>query len=261
MVRWRGLTLPVLFLAGLGVLAAACTTALNIPTGDARWPHIAGYLGKPEGSGPFPAVVLMHGAAGIQPNLQHWSAWYRARGFVTLIVDSYGPRGVSSTVHDESNPARFEREDDAGRALDYLVQQPFVDADRVVLQGHSQGGWAVLRAFNAYLADRWKGRYVAGIAFYPPCYYNLSSRNFYAPILVLIGEADDMTKAVHCRDLARNSDKITLKVYPGVHHAFDEPRSHQGPVRFMQYTLAYDPRAIADSERQIEQFLAPLLRR
>src|SRR5262245_24930116 len=59
-------------------------------------PRVAldGYLLKPEGAGPFPAAVLMHGCAGIIPSIDGvWAERLRDWGYATLLVDSFATRG------------------------------------------------------------------------------------------------------------------------------------------------------------------------
>ena len=55
--------------------------------------RLTGYLAKPVGDGPFPAVVFMHGCAGIGDGTVVWSDRLVAWGYVVLSVDSYTPRG------------------------------------------------------------------------------------------------------------------------------------------------------------------------
>ena len=62
---------------------------------------ITAYLSKPEGDGPFLAVLLLHGCLGLEREaaghmwlgLKHYEAALNDAGFVTLIVDSHGSRG------------------------------------------------------------------------------------------------------------------------------------------------------------------------
>src|SRR5439155_21464561 len=57
--------------------------------------RIQGYLAKPEGAGPFPAVIALHGCGGMpdtkKQKLAHeLVAW----GYVILLVDSFATRGI-----------------------------------------------------------------------------------------------------------------------------------------------------------------------
>src|SRR4030095_14164115 len=52
---------------------------------------------RPEGTGPFPAIVLLHGCGGmfttareITPSYRYWSELLSERGFVTVLPESFG---------------------------------------------------------------------------------------------------------------------------------------------------------------------------
>src|SRR5262245_63245409 len=57
--------------------------------------RIQGYLAKPEGAGPFPAVIGLHGCAGMHDTtkrklVDELVGW----GYVVLLVDSFATRGI-----------------------------------------------------------------------------------------------------------------------------------------------------------------------
>ena len=57
--------------------------------------RIQGDLARPEGAGPFPAVVGLHGCAGMhETTKQRLADQLVARGYVLLLVDSYATRGI-----------------------------------------------------------------------------------------------------------------------------------------------------------------------
>src|SRR5215471_11967263 len=57
--------------------------------------RIQGYLARPEGAGPFPAVVGLHGCAGMHDTTkQELADDLVAWGYVILLVDSYATRGI-----------------------------------------------------------------------------------------------------------------------------------------------------------------------
>ena len=133
-------------------------------------------LVRPAGDGPFPAVVQLHGCAGLEPQSYRWAQWLAERGYVSLVVDSYGPRGVKGdcrTGPDE--PPITARFDDAMGALRYLQAQPFVRGDRVAAIGWSQGGVFAMAVINGPSLERATRRgvelpavgFAASIAFYP----------------------------------------------------------------------------------------------
>ena len=87
----------------------------------------------------------------------------------------------------------------------------------------------------------------------PPCAYEAgaySSAEFYAPVLILIGEKDDWTPAADCEQLharqhAQTPGRVRLTVFPGATHAFD----FNVPPRRNEYGKyqAFEPRCRAAS--------------
>ena len=67
------------------------------PQGDKK--PLNGLLFVPEGPGPFPAMVALHGAGGIFPYQAWWARQIANTGVVVLFVDSYCTRGYLC-VHD-----------------------------------------------------------------------------------------------------------------------------------------------------------------
>lgn len=107
---------------------------------------LAGTLSLPVGDGPWPAVVIASGSGPLDRN----SNFRRARfdvgrqlahaltdvGFATY---RYDKRGVGESPGDWRTVGFHDNVDDLGRALDVVRARPEVDADRVLLAGHSEG--------------------------------------------------------------------------------------------------------------------------
>ena len=89
---------------------------------------------------PAPAVALMHGWGGNASTLLPAAQALHAAGYAVLLPESRN-HGRSSR-DDHSSLPRFA--DDLDRALDWLAQQPEVDAQRLAALGHSVGAAAVL---------------------------------------------------------------------------------------------------------------------
>src|SRR3989304_5000392 len=96
---------------------------------------------RPEGAGPFPAVVLLHGCHGVMGPNPEGGRWFRGRGYVALVVDSWSARGSGSGC-DEDTPELppTERFDDAVGALRLLHGRPYVDRARSGAIGWADGG-------------------------------------------------------------------------------------------------------------------------
>ena len=148
-----------------------------------------GYLAKPVGAGPFAAVVMLHGCSGLPPGGPPTTDWLTEQGFVTLMVDSLGPRSLDSGCFGDIGAA--ERVLDAYGAADYLSGLPFVDGERLAVMGWSQGGSTALDAVLGEGIGQPLGRpFRAAVAVSPWCGY---AKALYAPTLILTGEADEWT--------------------------------------------------------------------
>jgi dienelactone hydrolase len=235
--------LAALLLAGLCPVRAA----------DPETPTFPFTLSKPAGTGPFPAVIILHDCSGLGPRSSgmawRWSSELTQRGYVTIWPDSFTPRGRTKGVCADASPPRVTHEQRAGdayAALAYLASLPFVDARRVAVMGGSHGGSSTLAAIvdkpaNAKPDDVGFG---AAIALYPACGRSFGAWSVerskesgrpiagyagafkpMAPLLILIGELDDWTPAEPCRKLAESARAagypVEITVYPGAHHAFD----------------------------------------
>src|SRR5262245_66342646 len=152
----------------LAVLWAGCaspaqTSAVrftNLTPGDPL--SIDATLVRPAGDGPFPAVVQLHGCAGLEAQSLRWAQWLVARGYVALVVDSYGPRGVKGDCRSgPDEPPITARFDDAFGALRYLQSLSDVKADRIAAIGWSQGGVYAMSVINGPSLERDRRRGVA----------------------------------------------------------------------------------------------------
>src|ERR1700759_4312484 len=106
-----------LLLAG-GTAAALDSgpSIVELETPLAHSQPLQGLLRRPAGSGPFPAVVLLHSCNGNWKRLdERWGKQLAPWGYVTLTVDSFGPRGIDNTC---SSGSPTDMAFDAYRALD-----------------------------------------------------------------------------------------------------------------------------------------------
>jgi dienelactone hydrolase len=225
---------------------------------------VAGYLFRPAGNGPFPAVVILHGCNGLdwrQPGQVGWvllkgyAERYARHGYVALVLDSFEPRGIGNACGKPLTVSAVRRAWDAFSAARYLGRLGSVDKGRIVLQGDSHGGWTTLVALER---GRWAepSPFVAGIAWYPSCY---EAKGFTAPLLILIGENDDWTPAAPCRRMTerlqhdRAGAETVLYTFPGATHAYDFPFPPR--TNFLGHNMAFDAKATEASWQAIDAFL------
>ena len=221
---------------------------------------LEGEIVKPPGDGPFPAVVLLHPCSGRTRAQNVWADLFASWGYVSLIVDSFGPRGIREVCTDGRLAMSYssKRAQDAADARTYLATLSFVDSRHVAVAGWSHGAWTVLETLRKESADPFQ----AGVAFYPNCNVIQSLK---VPLLILIGDLDDWTPAGACRNFVaaqKAGPEIILNVYPGVYHGFDI----QGIDRIAKGTrgsghhLKYDKEAAADARVKVKEFLEKYLK-
>jgi dienelactone hydrolase len=224
---------------------------------------IQGDLSKPNGDGPFPAVVLLHSCLGLPTNKQSIAETFAGWGYVALFVDDFTTRGVRETCATDF----AEGVSDAFGALAFLSKLPYVDPNRIAVVGYSQGGDTALQIASARFASAFaiprNLNFKAVVAFYPPC-ANQANVRLNIPTLILIGDSDDVTPAADCERLARNQaghgPDVRLVVYPGAYHLFDNPGLAAGR-RLFGMRLKYDAQAAGQSKAEMRGFLAPKLAR
>ncbi|MGY4476495.1 dienelactone hydrolase family protein [Bradyrhizobium sp. USDA 3364] len=224
---------------------------------------LQGFLRVPDGPGPWPAVVLMHGCGGGWRSVdERWGKRLAEWGYVALTIDRFGTRGITSACTGGLPPSTLY---DAYRALDYLVGQPSVDPSRVAVLGFSQGATlALLAVERGQIEGSSKEKFRAAIGFYPLC--GGVKGNMTVPTLILVGELDDWAPANACRNLAEGRDDwgmarekdtgipIAITVYPGAHHDFDVP-SLRTPQTQLGHHLEFNAAARDQSVDALRNFL------
>jgi dienelactone hydrolase len=274
-----------LLLAGVlaGKLAAA-QDVVHFPSLDDRHTMLDGYLYRPQSDGRHPAIVFLHGCAGMffQNRISAlqfaWAYLFVSRGYVVLMVDSFGPRrhGEMCSIGGFDLDIFRDRPRDAYGALAWLQARDDIRPDRVAAMGWSQGGGTVLMAVgepgSAGPGSPNRADFRAAVAFYPAaCRDDREPPGWSTkvPLLVLQGAADVWTPAPPCKRFiegaASRGASVEFVLYPGAHHAFDAPDLARRelpaytPRAGVVPIVATDPAARADAMRRVPEFLARYL--
>ena len=120
---------------------------------------IPAWVYKPEGQGPHPVIIAIHGGPEGQsrPSFSStYQMWVDKLGAVVIRPNVRGSAGYGKYYMSLDNG--FKREDsvkDIGALLDWIATQPDLDQDRVAVYGGSYGGYMVL-ACSVHYSDRLK---------------------------------------------------------------------------------------------------------
>ncbi len=193
----------------------------------------------PTGEGPFPMVVAVPGCSGVSLDgpasdagrlgdeadrlfRRHYARMaerLRDAGFGVVLVDYLTAEGVPNTCSGEISHERVGEY--VAASLEFAQALPSVDLSRIYIVGWSHGGAGVI----AWLQALGEGNPpVAGaVAIYPGC----SGRDAWVstvPVLVLLGEADDITPPESCDAILRglpDGAHVQVRRYAGARHGFD----------------------------------------
>ncbi len=218
--------------------------------------HITGFVVTPEGTGPFPTVLSIHGG----PEWHHTDGWdpttqaFVDHGYAVVMVNYRGSTGYGRE-HREALHGNigFPESEDIIAALDHVIAEGIADPARVAIEGWSWGGY--LANLNAGInPDRWRaviagipaGDYVA--AHYesapalqawdravmggspmdlPDLYHERNPMTYVdrvsAPTLMIAGEHDSRCPLgqvmVYAHALKLRGKEVQVHLYPGGHHA------------------------------------------
>lgn len=248
----------------LSLLISGCVsdgvTFKNDSLGSANYKTktISGQVFKPEGTGPFPAVVLLPHCGGTGSNLTSlWPNFLTANGYVVMFVDFFGSRGAADCRTSASTFAasKIEMANDAYGARDYLAGRPDVDGKRIAVMGFSIGAVAV----NNTLV-RWRSRdgraddFQAAIAAYGHCQEFGFVKPPY-PVLEIFGTNDDRMTVNSCSGLNKRFDNVEVRILEGAYHAFDQPEAN-GKSDVYGTPMRYSADATRDAQQATLAFLA-----
>jgi carboxymethylenebutenolidase len=217
------------------------TRMVSFRSGD---DHLEAFLAHPERGGPFPGVVIIHEASGLNDNIKDVARRFANQGYAAFAVDLFANRNRAVCMARimggmlRGSPDRFGVPD-LKRALGVLAEQPYVDEDRLGAIGFCMGGgfaiaWACtddrLKAIAPYYGAN--PRPLSAVARSCPVVGSYPGRDFTARSARKL-EAE----------LERHGVPHDVKIYPDARHSFFNDRGR-----------SYDPAASEDSWRRTLAF-------
>ncbi len=216
--------------------------------------QVSGYFYKPEGAGPFPAVLVLHGKSGLGEAQRAYASWLASQGYVALAPDYLTPIGVAggqwglTDYQNKIDPAR----EVMGSGLEALKSLSYVAPNRIAVVGFSLGGYfgcimatrddvrgvvSYYGAYNGSPVTQWTSRYT----------FTEVVNEIKAPLLMFHGDADQLVAialANTAQSLLTSAGKeCQYIVYPGAGHSFD-----------WSGTPLYNQQATVDAQQKVIVF-------
>jgi len=192
--------------------------------------NVYGILRTPKdfnNSDKYPVIIAVAGSNGWSDHHFEYLELYRDNGIVTFELYSFISRGIESTVGTQVEVTTAMMILDAYKALDTLIQLPYVDSEKIGITGWSLGGGVALFSAWEPLRKSINSRvdFSAHLAIYPPCIVVPTVLDFgNKPIQILIGDLDNWTPSEACSELVNkipNNSNISLTIFQNAHHSFD----------------------------------------
>lgn len=246
----------------MGATIAAVVTLTDLEY-EAEGRSMVGRLAQPAGSGSVPAVVIAHGAPGLDDHCRRSAAALAELGYAALAIDYHGggrvltdPRELGERLDViGSDPDRLRALGTAG--LDALLAQERVDATRVVALGYCFGAVVMMELARTGADVR------AVVGFHPGLTSSRpqDSRNIVGQVLMCVGADDPLVPIEHrlaFEDEMRAAGvDWQMNVYGGARHRFTDPDAAKAGAPALAYNR---PAAERSWRAMIDLFDAVLIR-
>ena len=215
---------------------------------------------RPEGPGPFRAIMLVPGCSGMSQK-EH-AVHYRelaerlnAMGYLVVHVDYVAARRLTNACGSFVAPDEIAK--DIVRVAEHLRSLPSVDPARIDVIGESLGAGGVLAALSRPGSDNLPP-FRRAVVFYPVC-RGVSPPRSGGEILMLFGGLDGMTPAESCQEFIRRFPKASglhVRVFPDARHGFNLAHLPQTPPTGKpSWTPAYNPATATAAWEEATNFL------
>lgn len=187
-------------------------------------PDIRAYVAKPQGNGPFPAVIMIHEFWGLNESIVSLADLLAEGGYLVIAPDtfrgsttSWVPRAIYQVITNDAENVNA----DLDSAYAWLSSQPEVDVNRIAIAGFCYGG----RTSLAYSLHN--NQLAATVIFYGSLETDPEVlKTLPGPVLGIFGGADQSipVEQVNVFDaaLAEAGVPHEITIYEGQPHAFVE---------------------------------------
>ena len=196
-------------------------SAVEVSIGDVT---LLGYLAKPIGDGPFPAVLVCHENRGLNEHIRDVARRFGRDGYAALALDMLSRQGGTDAAGGAARapgllsnipPQQFI--DDFKEGLSYLQSLAYVASERIGMTGFCFGGGVTWRCATQITELK------AAVPFYGPNPPLQDVPKIEAAVLAIYAEQDRRINAgIEAIEAAMQENNKTFKkiIYPNANHAF-----------------------------------------
>jgi len=215
---------------------------------------------KPDGDGPFPAIIIAESCGGSKPAVDKmWPEYFNELGYATYtprVLERFGEKYCPSLSFVANNKNRIKMLSIIYTALDEILEKPYIKKDNVGVIGFSLGGISI-RDFGEIknLTSPAGNKFGYAIPVYPNCsLWDWAGDQI--PTLLLTAEKDTARgKHKACLKIkSQNFPNLTYHEIKGAYHAFDD-ESAKGSKDVGDNVIKYDEAALKEAKEVIAKFL------
>ncbi|MDH3604620.1 MAG: dienelactone hydrolase family protein [Candidatus Tectomicrobia bacterium] len=195
------------------------------------------FVSVPDGSGPFPAVVVIQHQGGVDAFVQEMTQRIAQAGYVGVAPDLYHRDGPDCQDDGPTRRARLQDVNvikDVNATVDFLHAHDAVDGERLGIVGFCMGGRVVYLMAAMNPSFKVAAAYYGGNIMVPwgdgPAPFDRTAE-IQCPLIGLFGEADSNPSPADMRtldvELSKHGKVHEFHSYPGANHAFMNARGER----------------------------------
>ena len=181
-----------------------------------------GYLVQPAGTGPWPAVLVIHENRGLNPYIEDVARRAAVDGFLALAPDGLTPLG-GYPGNDDDGRAMQAKLDQAKLRQDMLNSAKWVKAHPLSTKKLGATGFCWGGGTTNFLAAAMGSDLQAGAPYYGVAAETAAVGKIKAPLLVHLAEQDprvNETYTTYQEELKKAGVRHEIHMYPGTQHGF-----------------------------------------
>lgn len=195
---------------------------VNYPSPGGNSGEMRGYLVQPAGTGPFPAVLVIHENRGLNPYIEDVARRLATDGFLALAPDGLFPVGGYPGNDDDGRKLQTGL-DQAKLRVDFLNSALFLKSHALSTRRLGATGFCYGGGIVNYLAASLGENMEAGVPYYGVAADTSSVRNIKAALLCHLAEKDERINATYpAFEAALKAAGVAYQIYtyPGTQHGF-----------------------------------------